>query len=867
MRNVGTKSKANQMHMQEAQIYTDKNVFCKDNAMNSIKYWESLAENTDLAFEKALDIFSEICVNCADSDIRNACDILVENVTKVRDQSQLQRSLKYRMGVMKRKTLTKNNRLFTDISEKLHSTVNNLSKSLDAIRGGASSGVSSSSSSGGVASNPDDNNDTVEECFNALYEECIAAKECDRIVENYNKLSKIFNFDRIVTEVYRDSDSYDACLEIAKCIDTCNTSFKVRYNTALETAAYVFDKHHMNYPKHKIAEAVTDYFIFSGQLKESQIDDVVSIMEKSVYFNDDDFDIINDYIYDDIEDSITETHIDDIYIATLAENYGVPIVENKEEIKKVKKEVKQKKKEIKKKTKSLINAAREGHPEEHKDDDIKDMIIEFRRDCIKDKSKEPKAIINNFRTMLSRIYSKSPEQIVYELPDIFSVFRVMVAGVGFAINPVIGLVVLIGNYLVTIGVTRKQLEKAIASYNKEIDTAKDKVKNATDKETKDRYTRYLNQLKKDLEKLEAYEREQYTDDENDERDEKKFNGYNFDEYDFDGDKKKKKKDSDDDDDDDDFDDLDYDDIDWDDDLTEAAYAIMISDYVTSISEQVSDSSVEGIVYDNIFKLSNDSIDDLTDFAITVPVILERDKVREALEHHRDQLRHATGTKDYARIDCLNENIYKLNTAGASYNTSNTARDAVLYLSCLNEITKIGSNNVLMEMEFGNTIKLALNRLKKSAVNLSDKEKKASQDIDVAATNVVKGIENTLMTNNREAVLRGSLLPSLSKCIKIALSFGAAWIVNPTVAVISAVGAFACSKKLQKKERQLILDDIDIELKMCERYMRLAEDKNDMKAIRQIETIQRNLQRQQQRIKYKMVTVYNQKLPPKLEHDD
>ena len=55
--------------------------------------------------------------------------------------------------------------------------------------------------------------------------------------------------------------------------------------------------------------------------------------------------------------------------------------------------------------------------------------------------------------------------------------------------------------------------------------------------------------------------------------------------------------------------------------------------------------------------------------------------------------------------------------------------------------------------------------------------------------------------------------------------------------------------------------------MCERYLRLAEEKNDMKAIRQIEITQRNLQRQQQRIKYKMEVTYKQDVPNVAGSDD
>ena len=63
--------------------------------------------------------------------------------------------------------------------------------------------------------------------------------------------------------------------------------------------------------------------------------------------------------------------------------------------------------------------------------------------------------------------------------------------------------------------------------------------------------------------------------------------------------------------------------------------------------------------------------------------------------------------------------------------------------------------------------------------------------------------------------------------------------------------FFSRKNSQAKERQLALDEIEIELKMCERYIRLYEEQQDMQKIRQCEIIQRNLERQRQRIKYKM----------------
>ena len=213
-----------------------------------------------------------------------------------------------------------------------------------------------------------------------------------------------------------------------------------------------------------------------------------------------------------------------------------------------------------------------------------------------------------------------------------------------------------------------------------------------------------------------------------------------------------------------------------------------------------------------------------------------------------------------RIDCLNENIRKLNNSPMSYNVTNNTKGLICTLNWINEMVSSTNCSAILEMNFSNTIKLAMNKLKNTAVKLSDKEKKISNDIDVSMASISRGLEDALKNDSREAIIKGRILPSASKTIKIALATGAAWAVSPAVAVIGAIGAFACSTKLKAKERQLVLDDIEIELKMCERYLKMAEDKEDMEAIRQIEITQRSLERQRQRIKYKMNVVYHDKVP-------
>lgn len=804
----------NLINMREAQLFTDKNIFCKENAINSIKNWETLGDNIDDSFMEALNIFDNICEYCNDNTINECCNILIEGTSKVRDQKQLMNSLKYRIARLKKNKSTKITKKYNDVSKKIKAALTIKPVSLNGapnIFKGGSSGVAK------------------ENAYERLYEECIKYKECDRIIETYNTLSKRFNIDKVLENIRTNIDIYEACGIISSYIDTYNYPFKNKYNAALEMCLYALDKHYMNYPKDKIIEAVTDYFILSNSLKESQYKDIKSIMQISVLYEQSDFSSISWMIKE--PEKIQEETID----PNIHETYGVDssilefdLIKNK------------KKKEdnpIKAKVKEWTN----GNPEEREDQDIKDMINDFRKQCTKDP--DNKNFATNFKAIIYKIYSKSPYQIVNELPNLFAILRMFFIMSTVIIHPVLLIVSYITNEVLKLHLSRKQCEKVINAYKKEIDSVKGKIEKAKSDKTKERLEKYLEELKKDKEKIEYYERDLYTDAENNERDEAKWASE---------------------DNDDDIDDWDFnDDEDWgvdDWDFEEVAKAMIMSDMVQAISEGLIDTNVDGIVYNNLFKLDNDSIDALTDFSITVPVILEKEKLKESLIEYRNKLRESVKyTKDYIRIDCLNENIYKLNNSTNLYNTSTSPNHILNYLMCLKEFTKMNTEYI-QEMEFSNTIKLAINKMKKDAVNLADKEKQASSMIDVAANNISRKLEDSIRSNNREAVIRGSILPSASKCIKLALLYGAAWCINPAIAIVIAIGHFACSKSMQKKERQLVLDDIELELKMCERYIKAAEDKNDLKKVREYEKLQRTLQRQKQRLQYKMLTIYNQKVP-------
>ena len=795
-----------EFNINEMELFNDKETFIINNANHMIEHWLEFNTDTNIAFNKALEVFNCICENCNDSQIRHTYEFLVENVDKVRDAEQLINSIKYHNSRVNKSKVTK-------IKNAIADSIDNVGESINKI---------STPNSGVVASSAPSNNKTVEECYSKLLSKAEMIKECDRIISNYNKISKRFNIDKVISEITYDGDIYVSIHEICNFIDTYNINFRNKYNTSLETVFYSLNKNYINYSSDKIVEAVTDYYIFNSFIDEARAKSIDSVIDKSSVFDRSDFKIIAPLI-----PSMSNAIID-------PDECLVPLTENDFA------------KAAKEKLKSIVKSEKK----DAQDIKVKEMIDEFRKKCAEDKDNN--TLISNLKAIITKLFTKTPEQIVDNVPSIMVLIRSTFILGSFAINPILGLVTLITNFITKTELQRNQLDKLISLYEKELKSIDSKLEKTNDEENTKRLKAYKQELEKDISKLKEYRETLYSEEENDKRREEE-SSYDFDDdFNFDVDEDK--------DDDDSLDESQ---------LKTLSSMLAISELVSSINENVVDDDVCGVVFNNIFKFDDDTIDAVTDFSITVPEIIEKEKLTEALEDYREQIRNKENktTNDYIRIDCINDNIYKLKESSKIYNINHDPKSIICTLLWIDEVTKANNTEYIHEMNFTNTLKLALTRLKNVAMKLTDKEKQLSNSIDVSVNNISKGLENAVKNDNREAIIKGTVLPSASKTIKIALATGAAWAINPAIAVIGAIGAFACSAKMKSKERQLVLDDIEIELKMCDRYLRLAEDKNDMKAMRHIEQTKRNLQRQQQRIKYKMNVEHNQNVPNVAGSDD
>lgn len=155
------------------------------------------------------------------------------------------------------------------------------------------------------------------------------------------------------------------------------------------------------------------------------------------------------------------------------------------------------------------------------------------------------------------------------------------------------------------------------------------------------------------------------------------------------------------------------------------------------------------------------------------------------------------------------------------------------------------------------VNLYLQALKSGAKNFTTKEREVSRSIDSAVTQFTSAVKRALTADNREQVIKGSVIPSFSKCIKIAIvaagAFGIAHIAGfaaaPMIPVIVIFGALAGSKMLMAGEQRAMVDELEVELEVLEKEIANCESENKPKKLRALLTTKKELQRQYQRLKF------------------
>lgn len=713
----------------------------------------------------------------------------------------------------------------------------------------------------------------------------------DRVLKNNESLSKRFNIDKVIKNS-SSKDTEDLVNELCALIDTYILPIESKYNIALENVIYSLNKNHIRESNAKLTDIITNYFIENNLiLTDKDISGIVKILETNRFLDVSDDSYIN-YLkesYDkssgrytkkidalskkckdkeisklilnaktiknekqasiyinravkavyNLDMSLTDRQniMTSIFLIPLIGNVSKAFVNSELRILETKynfqskiedeKYIDMMKTVLDDEDDLMVNAIlgesiqlesdtfeiykkkemdysfafleSETIPESS---DIKDLLNKFKSD--QEKS------VNRFRICLTKIYKKSPQNIIDNTPNILSLIRVVFVLGTFTIpviGPIVALLAAFIDHILSSSINEREVKKLITAIKDEKELVEKKIKKNDN--NKAELEKYLHSLNMSLEKCKAY-RDSLSDD--------------IDE--------------------DELDDFDFE--------LEASKFFYKSQIFNELAEAQQDEDfkiqVEQVIPKKLIKYNKDLYNDYITM-VEMSGIFNKENIMHYLKGNVTMTINESTfvTTTHIKNMCIgsdNEDIAMIE----SYNALNGLKEIVKSITVnTNESSPfVTVNEATINM---NTLKLAIQNFKGKLKDLSTKEKAAWQSLDASMSGFMKAIEKSMTSNRREAIIRGSIIPSFSKCLKTAIVIGAATFINPIGGLITALGMFGTSKYLNNKERQLIYDEIETELKVIDKQIQLADNDGDMRQYRFLLQYQKKLQRERQRIKY------------------
>ena len=306
-------------------------------------------------------------------------------------------------------------------------------------------------------------------------------------------------------------------------------------------------------------------------------------------------------------------------------------------------------------------------------------------------------------------------------------------------------------------------------------------------------------------------------------------------------------------------------------ITLPAKIDMLLESLESLAEKDANSLIE----ESFDRFSLDDIDGITQLTKLDPSVIKPSGYQTVL---KDTLRTARRKQyktfeDYEKIDCIKDNLNKLKDIDDSSDEDMSLDEAIISTkvkeACVNSLydfTKYPTT--LKEMNIVNTIAMASEKVKAKLSDVSADVSNLSRQFD-AQMDQLKGVVNTkdLESENREAVIAGNILPKASRIIKLAITAGVGYFINPAISVIVVLGYLGMSLDAQSKERRKVLEEIELELEMTNRYLKKAEDDGSLEKQRELLKIKKKLESQKARLMYNMAFKHGEALPGKNKDDD
>ena len=182
-----------------------------------------VTSNANIPFRSYAKLYDALVERGTISDIEKIGIFIAEEaMPKVRDATQTLQLIHRRLGRTKSKVGN---------TSYMHKAQENLQNTLATIN--------TSSGQPYTSLNPDDapsispEEIAANEAYHMMYDSMNIYSHCDRVLENYDRISKRFNLEILFNENTRANGIYDTVVELCNLIDTYNMPITVKFNTVI----------------------------------------------------------------------------------------------------------------------------------------------------------------------------------------------------------------------------------------------------------------------------------------------------------------------------------------------------------------------------------------------------------------------------------------------------------------------------------------------------------------------------------------------------------------------------------------------------------------------------------------------------------
>ena len=637
--------------------------------------------------------------------------------------------------------------------------------------------------------------DRITESLNRNIEEC-------RVISNHDLISKRFGVDSFIREnTVFDKDYNCVIAELCSYIDTYNFGLDSKYKVALEETLYAMRRANVSITEQQIVEAVTDYFVAVDMHPKDTNGKLFEVMEQVINNNS----FFSDCSYPTaLKESLTMV------------NDG----------------------EIKTDLEELFKSKEEAFVMESASEKWKAAVEAF-----KAMPKKTEAALKNLVNTLFIVHRD--EDIInnsYNFLSLVFYYTVWVGTLSIGVAP--GIISAIALKTINYTAERKYMDRVLKKWYSHRDSVHRKMEKCSDEEKKKKFEEYLKSIDKNIEKLEEYSDRLRGDDEKKSYEKRPEN--------YTGKK------------DDEFGDFDMNfDFKFDETAKNAIIDLKVMAEAISTIKWDENTSEKLLEQDMVESMNGDDLEYISKMTVKYPGLLNPRRVLEAVEYRAKLYRESNDDPLYLNRTILSECKAKLEKAidaQATPEDEDTDKDVIKELNEIAVFSTVVDQRLsaMNELSITSNLKLAADKLMSVASSLSDKEQIISRNIDGACRFLQRSIEKSMSMENREAVIRGDILPSVSKIIKWVCIIGGAAFVHVGLAALVILFKFSMDKKIRTKERQMVADELDVELKMVDKYIADASAAKNYKKEKELLLIKKKLQHQSDRLKWNIKLHWNDK---------